>query len=77
MPQNVPANANYREYQMNPVPVAPTPPRHEVAFEVRFNLEDGPHWGRWRWPLNQHSKGHWEMNQTANDVLQPKDGDYA
>ncbi len=74
MPGNVPAGASYQTYQMKATEMAPTPPADEVAFEVRFNLEDGPHYARWVWPLHQHeSKGHWILDShLGSGVQQPR-----
>ncbi len=59
MRDNTPAGASYLKFSMKPVEMAPQPPQDEVSFEVRFNLSDGPHGGRWTWPLRQHAeKGH-------------------
>lgn len=71
---NVPAGASYQTYQMKPTEMAPKPPDDQVTFEVRFNLEDGPHYGRWIWPLRQHeSKGHWILDShLGSGVLQPR-----
>lgn len=73
MPGNVPAGASYQTYQMKPTEMAPKPPADEVTFEVRFNLEDGLHSGRWIWPLRQHeSKGHWILDShLGSGVVQP------
>lgn len=77
MPQNVPRGANHLSYQMKPVDMKPNPPNDEVAFEVRFYLDDGQHGGKWVWPLHQHeSKGHWILDaDKGSGVFQPRTGD--
>ncbi len=61
-----------QEYEMKPADMTPTPPADEVTLEVRFNLEDGPHGGRWTWPMQQHEKGHWILNShLGSGVHQP------
>lgn len=77
MPQNVPRGGNHLSYQMEAVNMEPSPPNDEVAFEVRFNLEDGQHCGKWVWPLHQHeSNGHWILDsEKGSGVFQPRTGD--
>ena len=74
MSENVPAGASYQKYQMKATEMAPTPPADEVVLEVRFNLEDGPHQGRWVWPLREHeAKGHWILDShLGSRVGQPR-----
>ena len=74
MSENVPAGASYQKYQMKATKMAPTPPADEVVLEVRFNLEDGPHQGRWVWPLHEHEvKGHWIMDSHLGSAVgQPR-----
>lgn len=73
MPENVPAGAAYKKYQMKSVAMGPNPPSDEVAFMVRFYLEDGLHGGQWRWPLVQHQKGHWNLEtHKGSHVFQPR-----
>ena len=76
MPENVPSGAAYRKYQLKAVPMSPMPPRDSVTFEVRFNLEDGLHGGRWIWPIIQHPKGHWVLlAHEGSGVFQPREED--
>jgi len=75
MLDNVPRGVTYQKFQMKPVPMAPRAPSDQVVFEVRFNLEDGPHGGRWTWPIRQHeAKGHWILDShLGSGVHQPKE----
>ena len=62
-PRSVPRDPSSQKYKMKPTEMAPTPPSDQVMLEIRFNLEDGPHGGRWTWPMHQHeSKGHWILD---------------
>ena len=70
MPENRPGC-----FRMEPVPMAPQPPVDQVSFEVRFNLEDGQHWGRWTWSLREHDKGHWEIEAHLGSQFQPTEYD--
>jgi hypothetical protein len=73
MHENVPSGASYQKYQMKSVSMNPAPPQDEVAFEVRFYLEDGLHGGKWLWPLKQHPKGHWDLiANEGSGVFQPR-----
>jgi hypothetical protein len=74
MPQNVPVGANYQSYQLKAVEMKPTPPDDKVVFEVRFNLDDGQHGGRWVWPMHQDaSKGHWILDADKGSYIhQPR-----
>ena len=73
MRENVPPGASFRKYQLKPVSMSPKPPRDEVTFEVRFNLDDGPHGGQWVWLIEQHEKGHWNIEaQKGSGVFQPR-----
>lgn len=64
------------QYQMKSVRMQPAPPRDQVTFEVQFYLEDGEHGGRWRWPIQQHPKGHWQLEaHLGSGVWQPKPDD--
>ena len=73
MKQNTPRGSFYLSYQMKPTKIGETLREDEVTFEVRFNLEDGPHGGKWIWPLHQPEKGHWILDsQKGSGVFQPK-----
>ena len=73
MRDNTPPAATHLKFSMKPVEMNPTPPNDEVALEIRFNLEDGQHGGRWTWPLRQHpDKGHWVLDShLGSNVRQP------
>jgi hypothetical protein len=63
-------------FQMKGVPMSPMAPIDQVSFEIRFNLDDGPHGGRWTWPLRQREKGQWELEgHLGSHVFQPRDED--
>jgi hypothetical protein len=71
----MPANTSMRgarKFQMKPVQVIFTPPGDSVTFQVKFNLDDGEHGGSWTWPVRQHEKGHWIMDQhLGSHIFQP------
>lgn len=73
MRENVRRGSPSQKYQMKPADMDPQPRSDEVTFEIRFNLEDGPHGGRWKWPLRQHErKGHWILDShLGSGVHQP------
>ncbi len=73
---NVRSGDSSLKFQPKPTDMAPTPPADEVTLEVRFNLEDGPHGGRWTWPMRQHEKGHWILDShLGSSVHQPRPED--
>ena len=73
MPGNVPRGVSSQKYQMKSTEMTPAPPADDVTLEVRFNLEDGLHGGRWTWPIHQHeTKGHWILDShLGSGVHQP------
>ena len=72
-PRFLPREPSSQKYEMKPTEMSPRPPEDEVTIEIRFNLEDGPHSGRWTWPMHQHeSKGHWILDSDlGSNVHQP------
>lgn len=76
MPVPVSSGKAQAKYRMKPVAMAPKPPADEVAFEVRFYLDDGQHGGRWTWPVRQHEKGHWRIEaHLGSGLYQPNTDD--
>ena len=73
MSGNVLHGSSEQRYQMKATQMMPSPPADEATFEVRFNLEDGPHGGRWTWPMHLHeSKDHWILDShLGSGVHQP------
>ena len=73
-PMKGPDGRDFRRYQMKPAPYVECAP-DEIGFEVTFNMPDGPHGGRWRWPVRRHeSKGHLIIDShLGSGVFQPDD----
>ena len=77
MRDNAPADARQMKFSIKPVTMNPKAPGDHVTLEIRFNLDDGQHGGRWTWPLQQHeTKDHWIIDShEGSGVLQPRPED--